>query len=259
VAEIVYRPVIGAALTMFKALGLRITMTGLEHIPATGGVVLASNHISYLDFIFAGLPPWRAHRRLTRFMAKDVVFENKVAGPLMRGMKHIPVDRDAGSASLRAALKALKAVEIVGLFPEATTSRSFTVKPIKSGAVRMAAAAGVPILPVALWGTHRLWAKGRKLTFARKETILIAVGEPIHVGKRDDFDAVTEQLRATLQSMVSRLQADHPLTADPGPHAWYLPAHLGGSAPTAEEAAELDAADAAARYERWKAKRSGRD
>lgn len=250
VAETVYRPVIVAAQAMFKLLGLRIRMTGLENVPATGGVVLAANHVSYLDFIFAGLAPWTAHRRLTRFMAKDVVFAHRIAGPLMRGMKHIPVDREAGTASFREALRALKNGEIVGVFPEATTSRSFTVKPIKSGAVRMAASAGVPILPVAVWGTHRLWAKGRKLTFARKETILIAVGPPITVGRRDDLGARTEQLRTTLQEMLSQLQAEHPLTMDPGPHAWYLPAHLGGSAPTPEQAAVLDEADAAARRAR---------
>lgn len=254
VADRVYPPVIVAAKTMFKLLGLKIELAGLEHVPASGGAVLASNHIGYLDFIFAGLAPYEANRRLTRFMAKEVVFENKIAGPLMRGMHHIPVDREAGSASFRAALKALKAGEIVGLFPEATTSRSYTVKEIKSGAIRMAATAGVPLLPVALWGTHKLWAKGRRLTFARGTTIQITVGEPMLIGKRDDFEAATEQLKTTLQAMVSAEQATHPDTADPGPHAWYLPAHLGGSAPTPEQAAELDAADAARRRAEWEAK-----
>ncbi len=247
VADRVYPPVIVAAKTMFKLLGLKIELSGLEHVPAEGGVVLAANHIGYLDFIFAGLAPWESHRRFTRFMAKEAVFEHKVSGPLMRGMHHIPVDREAGSASFRLALKALKRGEIVGLFPEATTSRSYMVKEIKSGAVRMAATAGVPLLPVSLWGTHKLWAKGRKLTFARGTTIQVTVGEPMQIGKRDDFDAATEHLQATLQAMLSAQQASHPDTARPGPKAWYLPAHLGGTAPTPEEAAELDAEDAARR------------
>lgn len=113
----VYPPVIRACKLVFRLLGLKLEMTGLENVPATGGLVLASNHVSYLDFIFSGLAPWEAHRRLTRFMAKDVVFEHRISGPLMRGMHHIPVDREAGSASFRLALKALKAGEIVGLFP----------------------------------------------------------------------------------------------------------------------------------------------
>ncbi|GAB2693305.1 lysophospholipid acyltransferase family protein [Thalassiella azotivora] len=231
-----YPPVIVTAKTAFKALGMRFQMSGLENVPAEGGVVLASNHVSYLDFIFAGLAPWDAHHRLTRFMAKDVVFDHKVSGPLMRGMHHIPVDREAGSASFRAALKALKSGEIVGVFPEATISRSFTVKELKSGAVRMSAAARVPVLPVAVWGGQRFWTKGRPRTFPRGQTISIAVGEPFSVGTRDDMDAATADLRTRLQALLDGVQASHPATARPGPEAWWLPAHLGGSAPTPEEA-----------------------
>ena len=251
-AELVYKPVITASRFMFKALGLKIRLSGLENVPADGGVVLASNHISYLDFIFVGLAPWTARRRLTRFMAKDAVFTHRISGPLMRDMQHIPVDREAGSASLRAALKALKAGEIVGLFPEATISQSFTVKEVKSGAVRMAAAARAPVLPVAVWGTHKLWTKGhkRRILGARGTTILIRVGEPIMVGRKDDMDAASEQLRATIQEMLAALQAEHPETMDPGPHAWWLPAHLGGSAPTPEQARVLDQAESAARAAR---------
>ena len=251
-AELVYKPVIAASKCMFRALGLKIQMSGLEHVPVEGGAVLASNHISYLDFIFVGLAPWTARRRLTRFMAKDAVFTHKVSGPLMRNMQHIPVDREAGSASLRAALKALKAGEIVGLFPEATISQSFTVKEVKSGAVRMAAAARTPILPVAVWGTHKLWTKGhkRRIFGARGTTVMVRVGPPITVGRKDDMDAAAEHLRATIQEMLAALQAEHPETTDPGPHAWWLPAHLGGSAPTPEQARILDETEAAYRAAR---------
>src|SRR5262249_61060240 len=91
---------------------------------------------------------------------KQSTFTHRLGGPLMRGMHHIPVDRDAGLASYKAALEALKAGEVVGVFPEATISQSFTVKEIKSGAARMAAATGVPLVPVALWGGQPVWAKG---------------------------------------------------------------------------------------------------
>ena len=110
-------------------------------------------------------------------MAKKSVFDHRISGPLMRGMHHIPVDRDAGLASYRQALAALKDGEVVGVFPEATISRSFTLKDIKSGATRMAAAAGVPIVPMALWGSQRLWTKGRPRPLTRRHTpISIAVG-----------------------------------------------------------------------------------
>jgi 1-acyl-sn-glycerol-3-phosphate acyltransferase len=244
-----YPVVIRAALLMFRALRMTVRVEGAEKIPASGGVVLASNHVSYLDFIFAGFAPWRAGKRLTRFMAKDGVFRDKVGGPLMRGMHHIPVDRESGTASFRTALKMLKAGEVVGVFPEATISRSFTVKELKSGAVRMAAAAKAPVVPVALWGTQRLWTKGHPRKFLRGQTVTILVGDPIVVSTRDDMDARTEELRASLQALLDRAQAGHPSLSDAGPHAWWLPAHLGGSAPTPDEAAALDAAESRARRE----------
>lgn len=245
-----YPVVIRAALVMFRALRMTLKVEGAEKVPASGGVVLASNHISYLDFIFAGFAPWKGRRRLTRFMAKDGVFRDKVGGPLMRGMHHIPVDRESGTASFRTALKYLKAGEVVGVFPEATISQSFTVKELKSGAVRMAAAAKAPIVPVALWGTQRLWTKGHPRKLLRGQTVTILVGDPIHVSTRDDMDARTDELRAALQALLDRAQAGHPSLSDAGPHAWWLPAHLGGSAPTPEEAAALDAAESRARRDK---------
>ena len=247
--DYVYPVVIRLALGGFKALGMTLRVEGAEKIPTSGGVVLASNHVSYLDFIFAGLASWRAGRRLTRFMAKDGVFTHKVSGPLMRGMHHIPVDRESGTASFRAALKHLKAGEIVGVFPEATISQSFTVKELKSGAVRMAAAAKVPVVPVAVWGGQRMWTKNHPRKLLRGQTVVIVVGEPFTVSTRDDMDAATERLRTSLQELVDRAQAQHPSVDEPGPHAWWLPAHLGGSAPTPEQAAEADAAEARARRE----------
>ncbi len=250
VADIVYPVVIRALKLGFTGLRIRFQISGTEKVPAQGGLVLASNHVSYLDFIFAGLATWHGRRRLTRFMAKDAVFTHRVSGPLMRGMHHIPVDRESGSASFRAALKALKAGEIVGVFPEATISQSFTVKELKSGAVRMAASARVPLLPVVVWGGQRMWTKGRPRSFPRRQTITIIVGDPMTVSPQDDMDAATTQLRETLAALLAQAQAAHPASADPGPHAWWLPAHLGGSAPTPQEAARIAADEAVQRRTR---------
>ena len=144
--EFPYTPVIGLARTVFFAQGLRFTMVGEENVPTVGGAVMAINHTGYFDFTYAGLAARRS-RRLVRFMAKKSVFGHRVAGPLMRGMKHIPVDRHAGGAAFDAAVAALRAGEIVGVFPEATMSRAYELKPFKPGAVKMAQEAGVPILP----------------------------------------------------------------------------------------------------------------
>ncbi|GAB3591924.1 lysophospholipid acyltransferase family protein [Angustibacter peucedani] len=242
-ADLVYPPVIGLARTAFLALGMKVSVTGAEHVPRTGGAVLASNHVSYLDFIFAGLAG-RKHRRLTRFMAKDAVFKDRIGGPLMRGMHHIPVDRDAGMASFREALAALKAGEVVGIFPEATISRSFTVKELKSGAVRLAQASRTPLVPVAVWGGQRMFTKGRpKDLTSRGRHVLIEVGEPIPAPKTADGDELTAALRVRLQELLEGLQRRTPEQPRPGEDAWWHPAHLGGTAPTPEEAAALDAAD----------------
>ncbi|MDO3702125.1 lysophospholipid acyltransferase family protein [Micromonospora sp. C28SCA-DRY-2] len=239
--ELVYPPVIAAAKTMFRVLDLKITVEGAHHVPRTGGAVLASNHVSYLDFIFCGLGAHPA-KRLVRFMAKQSVFRHKVSGPLMRGMRHIPVDRRAGAGSYATAVSALRRGEVVGVFPEATISRSFTVKELKSGATRMAQEAGVPVLPVALWGTQRLWTKGRPRTLTRRHTpITILVGEPMDPAGYPDANAMTAELKHRLAALVDRAQREYP-EAPAGPDdSWWLPAHLGGTAPTPEEAAALDA------------------
>ncbi|HEY2834687.1 MAG TPA: lysophospholipid acyltransferase family protein [Sporichthyaceae bacterium] len=241
-AERVYPGVIAFARVAFPALGMKIKVEGGENIPRTGPVVLASNHVSYLDFIFAG---WgaRPSRRLVRFMAKEAVFNHRISGPLMRGMHHIPVDRDAGSNSYREALARLKAGEVVGVFPEATISRSFTVKEIKSGAVRMALATKAPLVPVAVWGAQRMWTKGRPKELTKRHvSVLVYVGEPMYPTRGDDPNAVTDELRRRLQELLDRAQRDYPDSPKGEDDRWWLPAHLGGSAPAPDEARALDAA-----------------
>ncbi len=241
--EFVYPPVIAAAKTMFRILDLKITIEGDHQVPRTGGAVLASNHVSYLDFIFCGLGALES-RRLVRFMAKESVFRHRVSGPLMRGMRHIPVDRRAGAESYGAALRALRAGEVVGVFPEATISRSFTVKELKSGATRMAREAGVPVLPVAVWGTQRLWTKGRPRTLTRRHIpITILVGEPMDPARYPDGNTMSADLRTRLHALVDRAQREYPDRPAGPEDRWWLPAHLDGTAPTPEEAAALDAAD----------------
>jgi len=229
--ELVYPPVIGAAKTMFRVLDMKIDIEGAEHIPTSGGAVLASNHVSYLDFIFCGLGAQPA-KRLVRFMAKKSVFDHKVSGPLMRGMRHIPVDRDAGTAAFRAATTALKNGEIVGVFPEATISESFTVKTLKSGAARLARTAKVPLIPMAVWGPHRLWTKGHKKELTKRHVpVIISIGEPIEMAKGTSPDAITETLRERLSKLLDAAQKAYPEQPAGPDDRWWLPAHMGGTAP----------------------------
>lgn len=233
-AELVYPPVIVAMRTLFKAIGLRINITGAEHIPSTGGALMVMNHISYLDFALTGLAGVKS-KRLVRYMAKKEIFDNKFAGPLMRGMHHISVDRASGTGSFVTALKALKAGEVVGIFAEGTISRSFEIKELKTGAVRLAAGSGVPILPTIIWGSQRIWTKGRKRDFRRKHIpVTIAIGEPFTIDRKADPAIGEAMLRARLETLLHDVQAAYP---DSHAGQWWAPARLGGTAPTPEEVA----------------------
>jgi 1-acyl-sn-glycerol-3-phosphate acyltransferase len=235
-AELVYRPVIGAARTMFKALDLRIDTQGAENIPRTGGAVLVSNHISYLDFIFTGLVTL-PQKRLVRFMAKESVFRHRISGPLMRQMKHIPVDREQGETAYGHALDSLRSGEIIGVFPEATISPSFTLKSFKSGAARMAQEAGVPLIPMALWGTQRLWTKGRPRNFRRNHIpVTMRIGEQVEAPTDQYAGAITRRLRERVQELLEAAQRAYPVRPRDAADTWWVPAHLGGTAPTAAEA-----------------------
>jgi 1-acyl-sn-glycerol-3-phosphate acyltransferase len=242
----VYPPIILLAKTCFRVFGLRFVMAGTENVPRTGGAVLASNHVSYLDFIFAGLAA-QDSGRLVRFMAKDATFHHPVSGPLMRGMKHVPVDRAAGSASYRAGLEALRRGEVIGLFPEATISRSFLLKDFKTGAVRLAMRAEVPLVPMVTWGGQRMFTKDHPRDFTRGRTISIKVGEPLHPARSDNAEQVTAQLRERMAGLLDDVQRSYPDSPDGPDDRWWLPQLLGGTAPTPEEAAARDAAELAAR------------
>lgn len=234
-AELVYPPVILFAKTMFRALDLKLRVEGGEQLPRRGGAVIACNHVSYLDFIFCGLGAQPA-KRLVRFMAKEPVFRHRISGPLMRGMHHIPVDRQAGRASYEEAVARLRAGEVVGVFPEATISPSFTVEGIKSGAVRMAAEADVPLVPMALWGTQRLWTKGRPRRLTQRHVpISVLLGEAMRPRQEDDVDLLTKDLRTRMSALLDQAQAEYPEQPSSPEERWWLPAHLGGTAPEPPE------------------------
>lgn len=253
--DLTYPSIIRTALVGFRALGHTFQMTGTDNVPRSGGVLLAFNHVSYLDFIYGG---FAAHpsRRLVRFMAKREIFDHAIAGPVMRSMHHIEVDRGEGVASFHAAVDHLRGGEAVGIFPEATISRAMELKELKTGAVRIAAAAGVPLVPVILWGTQRMLTKDHPRDFSRGKTIAITVGEAMNP-TGDDPVGDTAELHRRMSAMLADTVAAYPAAEQP-PGSWWVPASMGGSAPTLEEAAALDAAEKRERARRRAEKRSNR-
>jgi 1-acyl-sn-glycerol-3-phosphate acyltransferase len=251
--DVTYPPIIVTAKSAFKALGQSFRMSGTEHVPREGGVLLAYNHISYVDFIYGGLAANPSGRKV-RFMAKRELFDHTLTGPLMRSMHHIEVDRGEGLASFDTAVRHLRAGEAVGIFPEATISRAMELKEFKTGAVRIAAAAGVPLVPVVLWGTQRMVTKDHPKDFSRGKTIAINVGEPLHP-TGENAVAETAELHRVMSTMLDQTIRSYPADEQP-PGSWWLPAEYGGSAPTLEEAARLDAQEKRKRAERRRAAKS---
>lgn len=236
--DITYPPIIATAKVAFRALGQSIRITGADNVPREGGVLLTYNHVGYVDFVYGGLAA-NPSGRLVRFMAKRELFDHAYVGPLMRSLHHIEVDRGDGVASFHTAVDYLTQGEAVGIFPEATISRSMELKEFKNGAVRIAAAAGVPIVPVIMWGTQRMMTKDRPRDFSRGKTISLTIGEPFHPTGRDST-AETVELQARMSQMLVEAVGDYPADEQP-PGSWWVPASLGGSAPTPEEAERLDA------------------
>jgi 1-acyl-sn-glycerol-3-phosphate acyltransferase len=154
---------------------------------------------------------------------------------LIRHTKTIPVDRHAGADAYAVAVSRLREGELVGVYPEATISRSFELKSFKTGAARMAFDAQVPIIPLVVWGAQRIWTKDHPKRIGRnKIPITVAVDPPLVAS--GTIDAVMAELREEMTALLHRIQEDYP---HPDGEYW-VPRRLGGSAPTPEEATVLD-------------------
>ena len=164
--------------------GSRITYLGLENIPDRGGAVVAINHTSYIDWAPSALAAYKRHRRL-RFMIKEEMTQVKVVNFLIKHTGTIPVDRRAGAGAYAVAVERLRAGELVAVYPEATISRSFELKEFKTGAVRMAIEAQVPIIPLIVWGAHRRWTKDHPRKLGRAKIPITVVGRTRHAAGRD--------------------------------------------------------------------------
>ena len=135
------------------------------------------------------------------------------------------------------------------MFPEATISRSFELKEFKPGAVRMAQAAGVPVIPTITWGGQRIYTKARPAGLPEP-----GKGDHRRVrraarrrARRDDGELVALELRSRMDALLHQVRQDYPQQPAGDDDRWWLPASMGGTAPTPQEASALDSAEAAAR------------
>ena len=183
----------------------RFRFYGLKHLPTEGPAIIVANHRSYFDPVAIGLTMAKVGRPV-RFLGKKEVFDAPVVGDVARAMGGIRVDRGTGSdAPIQAAEDALRAGELVALMPQGTIPRGEAFfDPVlrgRWGAMRLAHATGVPIIPIGLWGTERVWPRSSKVpnmtNLLDPPTITIRVGRPVEIGGTDveaDSEAMMEAI-----------------------------------------------------------------
>ncbi|HEV7861885.1 MAG TPA: lysophospholipid acyltransferase family protein [Acidimicrobiia bacterium] len=202
--------------------GLRWGVEGVERIPADGPVLLASNHLSYFDPIAVAYLTDLAGRRV-RFLAKAELFKNRILAAAFRSMGQIPVERGTGDASaLDAAASALGTGRCVHVFPEGTISKDLDPMTGKTGLARLAKAAGVDVVPVGLWGTHRVIPAGGQTAKRFRTPITMVVGERVTVGPDANPRETTDRIMAGICAAVAHARRLYPPPADGDREAWWV-------------------------------------
>ena len=244
--ERTYGATVGLGRLALRALQVTSRWSGEEHLPERGPALLASNHVAYPDFLFVGQAGLARGRRL-RFLARHDVWDPPVVGRAMTAMRHVPVDRRAPAGAYLAARSLLREGEAVCAFPEAGVSHSYTVRALMPGVAALARELALPVVPVAVWGTQRLWPLRREAgevsprpALARGRTVDVRFGPALHVAPDADLSTSTAELGARLTGLLEELQHLPEHRPRPGEQARWHPRHLGGTAPTRAQAYQLD-------------------
>ncbi|HEY9305058.1 MAG TPA: lysophospholipid acyltransferase family protein, partial [Mycobacterium sp.] len=169
-------------------------------------------------------------KRRAYFMIKAEMADVKAANYVIKHARLIPVDRAHGHEAFEIAVQRLREGQLIGVHPEATISRSFELREFKTGAARMALDAQVPIVPMVVWGAHRIWPKDHpKKVFRNRIPITVAAGRPLAPqGSAEELNAA---LREAMNQLLYRVQEEYP---HPKGEFW-VPRRLGGTAPTRED------------------------
>ncbi len=226
-----WRVTAGFALPLISLIS-RITLRGAENIPAKGGFILAPCHFSAIDPVIMGVGLWKAGRA-PRFMAKESLFRIPVLGSILRGLGQIPVDRSGHQRAL-GPMKAARILADTGsgiiVYPEGSLTRDPDLWPMrgKTGAVRMALDANIPLIPAAHWGTQILMPRySGRIKFFPRTPITILIGKPIDLtpfrGKPIDqklLTAATNILMTAIAELQGQLRGEKPPTKrwDPAEH-----------------------------------------
>lgn len=217
--------------------GTKFTFHGLENIPSRGGALLAQNHTSYLDWLPA-LIAVKERRRRMYFMIKAEMADVKAVNYVIKHARLIPVDRRSGHDAFNVAVQRMREGQLIGMHPEATISRSFELREFKTGAARMALEAQVPLIPVVVWGAHRIWPKDHpKKVLRNKVPITVAAGRPLQ--PQGTAEQLNASLRQAMNALLYRVQEEYP---HPRGEYW-VPRRLGGGAPNQDDSRAIRLAE----------------
>jgi len=204
---------------------MRFRLSGKENIPATGGIILAPNHMSYADWPAIAIFSDGYAKRYPVFMIKSAVFEVKVIGPLMYKFGQLPVYRGRGDAGLvlKQAEQALRAGACVIVYPEGTATRDPDLWPMtgKTGAARLALTTGAPVIPIAQWGAQEVLPYGsKKPKLWPRTTVRMTAGPPVDLsayqGKRlgaSTLQAATADIMADITGLLGKIRQETPPAA----------------------------------------------
>ena len=218
---VTYR-IVRAILVPLLRLGWRWRFVDLHKIPASGPVIIAANHISYFD-PFGHVLCVNAAGRVQRVFAKAELFRNPLLRRILLGTRMIPVQRGSGEQGpIDAARTALADGDVIVLYPEATLTKRPDLLPMegKTGVARLALSTGIPVVPVAIWGSQWVVPPGGRMLRGFRKLVMLKVGDPLRfdhlVGREEDPEArrdVTDRVMKELERLVVDLQGLHPLGA----------------------------------------------
>ncbi len=193
--------------------------SGMEYIPAEGGVIVAPNHLSEFDPLVVAHFVYDAGR-WPAFLAKSTLFKNSVSGPLLRALWQIPVYRGTTDAvkSLEAAVAAVQAGQLVIIYPEGTTPKSGELWPQrgKTGIARLYLQTGAPVVPIVTWGAQRVFdPRTGKLRFRPRAQVKVVAGPPLDLSKWDgaqptaaNLYALTDEIMTVLRDMLAEIRGE---------------------------------------------------
>jgi 1-acyl-sn-glycerol-3-phosphate acyltransferase len=188
----------------------QVRWEGADRIPSRDAAVLAFGHVSVLDGPVLAIEVMARAQRQTRFLVASEVFDTRIMGPILRRYEQIPIRRGRGDDdALEEAIRALRAGAVLAMAPEGRVSErpDEGLQRVRTGAARITLAAGVPLLPVGIWGTQARWGyRGIRLGPPIRPVVAISIGEPLmpagDVGDAQQVGAFTHRIAERLERQM---------------------------------------------------------